>query len=43
MLRVRPKAMTVAVVLTGLFPVMIGHDAGSEGHEPDRRREARGC
>ena len=30
MLRVRPKAMTVAVVLAGLMPIMIGSEAGSE-------------
>ena len=29
-LRVRPKAMTVAVVLAGLMPIMVGGDAGSE-------------
>jgi len=29
-LRVRPKAMTVAVVLAGLAPIMIGEGAGSE-------------
>lgn len=29
-LRVRPKAMTVAVVLAGLVPIMIGQGAGSE-------------
>ncbi|MPW23170.1 CusA/CzcA family heavy metal efflux RND transporter [Paraburkholderia sp. CNPSo 3157] len=29
-LRVRPKTMTVAVVLAGLIPIMIGHGAGSE-------------
>jgi copper/silver efflux system protein len=29
-LRVRPKAMTVAVVLAGLIPIMLGHGAGSE-------------
>lgn len=29
-LRVRPKAMTVAVILAGLFPIMFGHGAGSE-------------
>lgn len=29
-LRVRPKAMTVAVVLAGLIPIMIGHGSGSE-------------
>lgn len=29
-LRVRPKAMTVAVILAGLIPIMVGHGAGSE-------------
>ena len=29
-LRVRPKAMTVAVVLAGLVPMMLGHGTGSE-------------
>ena len=29
-LRVRPKAMTAAVVLAGLIPIMLGHGAGSE-------------
>jgi Cu(I)/Ag(I) efflux system membrane protein CusA/SilA len=29
-LRVRPKAMTVAVVLAGLMPIMFGSGAGSE-------------
>ncbi len=29
-LRVRPKAMTVAVILAGLFPLFIGSGAGSE-------------
>jgi Cu(I)/Ag(I) efflux system membrane protein CusA/SilA len=29
-LRVRPKAMTVSVVLAGLIPIMVGHGAGSE-------------
>ncbi|GAB3627625.1 cation transporter [Pandoraea terrae] len=29
-LRVRPKAMTVAVVLAGLIPIMVGHGAGAE-------------
>jgi copper/silver efflux system protein len=29
-LRVRPKAMTVAVVLAGLIPIMLGHGSGSE-------------
>lgn len=30
LLRVRPKAMTVAVILAGLLPIMIGTGAGSE-------------
>ncbi len=29
-LRVRPKAMTVAVILAGLLPILLGHGAGSE-------------
>ncbi|WGG48581.1 efflux RND transporter permease subunit [Rugamonas sp. DEMB1] len=29
-LRVRPKAMTVAVILAGLLPIMFGNGAGSE-------------
>ncbi|WP_297928120.1 CusA/CzcA family heavy metal efflux RND transporter [Metallibacterium sp.] len=29
-LRVRPIAMTVTVILAGLFPIMLGHAAGSE-------------
>jgi Cu(I)/Ag(I) efflux system membrane protein CusA/SilA len=29
-LRVRPKAMTVAVIVAGLIPIMIGDGAGSE-------------
>ncbi len=29
-LRVRPKAMTVAVILAGLFPIMYGEGTGSE-------------
>lgn len=29
-LRVRPKAMTVAVILAGLLPIMVGGGAGSE-------------
>jgi len=28
--RVRPKAMTVAVILAGLLPIIFGHGAGSE-------------
>ena len=30
MLRVRPKAMTVAVILAGLLPIMWSHGTGSE-------------
>jgi Cu(I)/Ag(I) efflux system membrane protein CusA/SilA len=30
LLRVRPKAMTVAVILAGLFPILIGTGTGSE-------------
>lgn len=30
LLRVRPKAMTVAVILAGLFPVLIGTSTRSE-------------
>ena len=30
MQRVRPKAMTVAVILAGLIPLMLGHEAGHE-------------
>ncbi len=29
-LRVRPKAMTVAIVMAGLIPMMLGHGTGSE-------------
>ncbi len=29
-LRVRPKAMTVAVILGGLIPIMLGHGTGSD-------------
>ncbi|MEP6967568.1 MAG: efflux RND transporter permease subunit, partial [Pseudomonadota bacterium] len=29
-LRVRPKAMTVAVILAGLAPILLGHGTGSE-------------
>jgi len=28
--RVRPKAMTVAVILAGLLPILLGHGAGAE-------------
>src|SRR3546814_6361921 len=31
--RVRPKAMTVAVILAGLFPILIGGGAGSRSEE----------
>jgi Cu(I)/Ag(I) efflux system membrane protein CusA/SilA len=30
LLRVRPKAMTVAVIVIGLLPILSGHGAGSE-------------
>ena len=30
LLRVRPKAMTVAVILAGLLPILFGHGGGSE-------------
>ncbi|TCS11901.1 efflux RND transporter permease subunit [Caulobacter sp. BK020] len=30
LLRVRPKAMTVAVILAGLMPILLGHGAGAE-------------
>jgi Cu(I)/Ag(I) efflux system membrane protein CusA/SilA len=30
LLRVRPKAMTVAVILAGLLPILIGTGTGSE-------------
>ena len=30
LLRVRPKAMTVAVILAGLLPILIGGGTGSE-------------
>ena len=30
LLRVRPKAMTVAVILAGLLPILLGHGSGSE-------------
>ncbi|WP_144007039.1 efflux RND transporter permease subunit, partial [Pelomonas sp. KK5] len=29
-LRVRPKAMTVAVIMAGLLPILLGHGTGSE-------------
>ena len=29
-MRVRPKAMTVAVIVAGLIPIMLGHGTGSE-------------
>lgn len=28
--RVRPEAMTVAVILAGLLPIMLGYSTGSE-------------
>ena len=30
LLRVRPKAMTVAVILAGLLPILLGRGAGAE-------------
>src|SRR3546814_193132 len=33
LLRVRPKAMTVAVIIVGLLPILIGHGTGSERSE----------
>ena len=30
LLRVRPKAMTVAVIIAGLLPILLGHGTGSE-------------
>lgn len=30
LLRVRPKAMTVAVIIAGLLPMLFGHGSGSE-------------
>jgi Cu(I)/Ag(I) efflux system membrane protein CusA/SilA len=39
-LRVRPKAMTVAVVIAGLLPIMWG-TARLGGDEPDRRADGR--
>ena len=30
MLRVRPKAMTVAVIMAGLLPIMLGGGVGAE-------------
>ncbi len=30
LMRVRPKAMTVAVIVAGLLPILFGHGAGSE-------------
>ena len=29
-LRIRPKAMTVSVIIAGLIPIMLGHGTGSE-------------
>jgi copper/silver efflux system protein len=29
-LRVRPKAMTVAVIMAGLLPIMLGHGTGAD-------------
>ena len=40
-LRVRPKAMTVAVILAGLLPIMWGGGTGSGGHAAHRRADGR--
>ena len=40
-LRVRPKAMTVAVVIAGLLPIMWGSGTGSEVMTPDRGAHGR--
>ncbi len=37
-LRVRPKAMTVAVIIAGLLPVHVGHGTGSEVMQRSRHR-----
>src|SRR3546814_4441956 len=37
--RVRPKAMTVAVILAGLFPILLGHGAGSETRSEEHTSE----
>ena len=37
-LRVRPKAMTVAVILAGLVPIFVGSGTGSEVMQRPRRR-----
>ncbi len=38
-LRVRPKAMTVAVVIAGLLPILWGTGAGCRGDAPDCRAD----
>ncbi|STK07579.1 cation efflux system protein [Escherichia coli] len=38
-LRVRPKAMTVAVIIAGLLPILWGTGAGSEVMSPDCRTD----
>ena len=40
-LRVRPKAMTVAVIITGLVPIMLGEGTGSESNAKDRSTHGR--
>ena len=40
-LRVRPKAMTVAVIMAGLLPIMLSEGTGCGGHAADRRADGR--
>jgi Cu(I)/Ag(I) efflux system membrane protein CusA/SilA len=40
-LRVRPKAMTVAVIIAGLLPILLGSGSGSRSDEPHRRANGR--
>ena len=41
MLRVRPKAMTVAVIMAGLLPIMLGDGHRRRGHAADRGADGR--
>ena len=41
MLRVRPKAMTVAVIVAGLLPIMFGDRYRLGGHAADRGADGR--
>ena len=38
-LRVRPKAMTVAVIIAGLLPILVGNRSRVRGDEPDCRAD----